>query len=54
MTTDPLTYGDIDDRPEVSVNLIILDDADQGVDILTDQPLTPEEIDEELTDDDSE
>ena len=53
MTTDPLTYGDIDDRPEVSVNLIMLDD-DQGIDILNDHRLSAAEIDEEVFDDNSE
>lgn len=51
MTTDPLSYEDLDDRPEEVVNLIALDDAEQGVDILNDQPLTQEEINEEIPDD---
>ncbi len=54
MTTDPLAYGDIDDRPEVSVNLIMLDDSDQGIDILNDHRLSAAEIDEEVFDDNSE
>lgn len=54
MTTDPLAYGDIDDRPEESVNLIMLDDGDQGIDILNDHSLSAAEIDEEVFDDNSE
>lgn len=44
----------LDDRPEVSVNLIMLDDSDQGIDILNDHRLSAAEIDEEVFDDNSE